>query len=90
MGIENFLDKTDLLLYKKLLSTIITKWDEMDSSTLGELMEKMRELHTNIESSIHQKKVHNTMSTDYNSFTPQKVGISERTMLKSILHSIRK
>jgi len=48
MGIENFLDKTDLLLYKKLLSTIITKWDEMDSSTLGELMEKMRELHTNI------------------------------------------
>jgi hypothetical protein len=56
MEIENFLDKTDLLLYKKLLSTIITKWDEMDSSTLGELMEKMRELHTNIESSIHQKK----------------------------------
>jgi hypothetical protein len=64
MEIENFLDKTDLLLYKKLLSTIITKWDEMDSSTLGELMEKMRELHTNIESSIHQKKVHDTMRTD--------------------------
>ena len=90
MEIENFLDKTDLLLYKKLLSTIITKWDEMDSSTLGELMEKMRELHTNIESSIHQKKVHDTMSTDYDSLTPQKAGISERTMLKSILHSIRK
>ena len=90
MGIENFLDKTDLLLYKKLLSTIITKWDEMDSSTLGELMEKMRELHTNIESSIHQKKVYNTMSTDYDSLTPQKAGITERTMLKSILHSIRK
>lgn len=90
MEIENFLDKTDLLLYKKLLSTIITKWDEMDSSTLGELMEKMRELHTNIESSIHQKKVHDTIRTDYDSLTPQKVGISERTMLKSILHSIRK
>jgi hypothetical protein len=90
MEIENFLDKTDLLLYKKLLSTIITKWDEMDSSTLGELMEKMRELHSNIESSIHQKKVHDTMRTDYDSLTPQKVGISERTMLKSILHSIRK
>jgi hypothetical protein len=90
MEIETFLDKTDLLLYKKLLSTIISKWDEMDSSTLGELMGKMSELHSNIESSIHQKNIHNTMNTDYNSLTPQKVGISERTMLKSILHSIRK
>ncbi len=90
MKIEDFLDKTDLLLYKKLLSTIITKWDEMDSSTLGELMEKMRELHTNIESAIHQKKVHDTMNTDYDSLTPKQAGISERTMLKSILHSIKK
>jgi hypothetical protein len=30
------------------------------------------------------------MRTDYDSLTPQKAGISERTMLKSILHSIRK
>lgn len=90
MEIENFLDKTDLLLYKKLLSTIITKWDEMDSSTLGELMEKMRELHTNIESAIHQKKVQDTMNTDYDSLTPKQAGINERTMLKSILHTIKK
>jgi hypothetical protein len=90
MEIGDFLDKTDLLLYKKLLSTIITKWDEMDSSTLGELMGKMSELHSNIESSIHQKNIYKTMNTDYNNLTPRKVGITERTMLKSILHSIRK
>jgi hypothetical protein len=90
MKIEDFLDKTDLLLYKKLLSTIITKWDEMDSSTLGELMEKMKELHTNIETAVHQKKVHNTMKTNYDSLTPKQGYISERTMLKSILHSIKK
>jgi hypothetical protein len=90
MEIGDFLDKTDLLLYKKLLSTIITKWDEMDSSTLGELMGKMSELHSNIESSIHQKNIYKTMNTDYNNLTPRKAGITERTMLKSILHSIRK
>jgi hypothetical protein len=90
MGVENFLDKTDLLLYKKLLSTIITKWDEMDSSTLGELMDKMRELHTNIETAIHQKKVKDTMNTNYSILPPKTAGINESTMLKSILHSIKK
>jgi hypothetical protein len=90
MGVENFLDKTDLLLYKKLLSTIITKWDEMDSSTLGELMDKMRELHNNIETTIHQKKVKDTMNTNYTNIPTKKEGIKESTMLKSILNSIKK
>lgn len=90
MKIEDFLYKTDLLLYKKLLSTIITKWDEIDSSTLGELMGKMSELHSNIESSIRQKSIQNTMNTNYNKLTPKKACMTERTMLKSILHSIIK
>jgi hypothetical protein len=39
--LEQFLNKTDLLLYKKILHTLIQKWDTIDPDTLADFLEKL-------------------------------------------------
>lgn len=54
--LEKLLDKTDLFLYKKILNLIIRDWDTMDSQRLGDLLDKLRELHQNLDGVVLQKK----------------------------------
>jgi hypothetical protein len=56
MGLEQFLSKTDLLLYKKILHTIIQKWDTIDPETLSDFLEKLGELHGNLNNVVKQMK----------------------------------
>jgi len=55
-NLERYLDKSDLLLYNKILNLIIKDWDGMDTQRLSELLEKLRELHDNLDKVILQRK----------------------------------
>ena len=65
MDIEKYLDKTDLILYNKIIQLIYKKWDEMDSTTLSDLLDKLRELHQNLDRVILQKKQHDLFTKEY-------------------------
>ena len=55
-NLEKYLNKSDLLLYNKILNLIIKDWDGMDTQRLSELLEKLRELHDNLDKVILQQK----------------------------------
>ena len=65
MDIEQFVDKTDILLYKKILSMIVKDWDTMDSDRLGQLLDKLRELHTSLDKVILQRQQQSLFDKDY-------------------------
>ena len=52
MDIEKYIDKTDLILYNKIIQLIYRDWDKLDSRQLSDLMDKLRELHQNLYSVI--------------------------------------
>jgi hypothetical protein len=56
MNIEQFVDKTDLLLYKRILNLIMKDWDGMETDKLSELLSKLKELHDNLDKVIIQRK----------------------------------
>lgn len=65
MDIEKYLDKTDLILYNKIIQLIYRDWDKLDSSQLSDLMDKLRELHQNLDNVILQKKQKSLFDKDY-------------------------
>ena len=65
MDIEKYLDKTDLILYNKIIQLIYRDWDKLDSNQLSDLMDKLRELHLNLDSVILQKKQHDLFTKEY-------------------------
>ena len=65
MNIEKFVDKTDVLLYKKILSMIVKDWDTMDSDRLGQLLDNLRELHTSLDKVILQRQQQSLFDKDY-------------------------
>ena len=65
MEIEQYLDKTDLILYNKIIQLIYRDWDKLDSNQLSDLMDKLRELHQNLDSVILQKKQHDLFTKEY-------------------------
>jgi hypothetical protein len=65
MDIEKYIDKTDLILYNKIIQLIYRDWDKLDSSQLSDLMDKLRELHQNLDSVILQKKQQSLFDKNY-------------------------
>ena len=65
MDIEQFVDKTDLLLYKRILNLITKDWDGMETDKLSELLSKLRELHDNLDKVIVQRKQQSLFNKDY-------------------------
>lgn len=65
MDIEKYIDKTDLILYNKIIQLIYRDWDKLDSNQLSDLMDKLRELHQNLDSVILQKKQHDLFTKEY-------------------------
>ena len=65
MDIEKYIDKTDLILYNKIIKLIYRDWESLDSSTLSDLMDKLRELHQNLDNVILQKKQHDLFTKEY-------------------------
>ena len=98
MDIEKYIDKTDLILYNKIIQLIYRDWDKLDSSQLSDLMDKLRELHQNLDDVILQKKQKSLFDKDYYNSHFDRGSIKECVDLKSISlsniiqysHTIRK
>lgn len=98
MDIEKYIDKTDLVLYNKIIQLIYRDWDKLDSSQLSDLMDKLRELHQNLDNVILQKKQKSLFDKNYYKSNFDRSSIKESVDLKSISlsniiqysHTIRK
>jgi hypothetical protein len=93
--LEKLLDKTDLFLYKKILGLIIRDWDTMDSQRLGDLLDKLRELHQHLDGIVLQKKQSKLFDKNYYQFNFDRGDMEEdiRTKplsLRSVLQTIKK
>ncbi len=84
MEIEQYLDKTDLILYNKIIQLIYRDWDKLDSNQLSDLMDKLRELHQNLDSVILQKKQHDLFNKEYFKSNFDRGSVKECVDLKSI------
>ena len=84
MEIEQYLDKTDLILYNKIIKLIYRDFDSLDSSTLSDLMDKLRELHQNLDDVILQKKQQSLFDKDYYKSNFDRGSVKESVDLKSI------
>jgi hypothetical protein len=84
MDIEQFVDKTDILLYKKILSMIIKDWDTMDSDRLGQLLDKLRELHTSLDKVILQRQQQSLFDKDYYTSQFDRKNVNETISIGSI------
>jgi len=84
MDIEQFVDKTDILLYKKILSMIVKDWDTMDSDRLGQLLDKLRELHTSLDKVILQRKQQSLFDKDYYTSQFDRKNVNETISIGSI------
>lgn len=90
MGLEQFLSKTDLLLYKKILHTIIQKWDTIDPDTLSDFLEKLGELHGNLNNVVKQMKTYSMYHPISDTQIESKQVKSDSVSLTDILHTIKK
>ena len=98
MDIEKYIDKTDLVLYNKIIQLIYRDWDKLDSSQLSDLMDKLRELHQNLDNVILQKKQKSLFDKNYYKSNFDRSSVKESVDLKSISlsniiqysHTIRK
>ncbi len=84
MDIENYIDKTDLILYNKIIQLIYRDWDKLDSSQLSDLMDKLRELHQNLDNVILQKKQKSLFDKSYYKSNFDRGSIKECVDLNSI------
>jgi len=84
MDIEKYLDKTDLILYNKIIQLIYKRWDSMDSTTLSDLLDKLRELHQNLDRVILQKKQQDLFTKEYYKSNFNRGSIKETKSLESI------
>ena len=84
MNIEKFVDKTDILLYKKILSMIVKDWDTMDSDRLGQLLDKLRELHTSLDKVILQRQQQSLFDKDYYTSQFDRKNVNETISKESI------
>jgi len=66
MEIDKFLNKTDIQLYRGILRKIYKDFDNIEPSVLGELLDKLKELHIELEKIIQQRKTQKMYDTPKN------------------------
>ena len=81
---EHFLQKTDLILYKKILDMIVKDWDGMETDRLSELLSQLRVLHDNLDKVIIQKKQQSLFDKNYYKSNFDRGRVKESVDLKSI------
>ena len=84
MDIEKYIDKTDLILYNKIIQLIYRDWEKLDGNQLTDLLNLIRDLHQNLDSVILQKKQHDLFNKEYYKSNFDRGSIRERVDLKSI------
>jgi len=72
MELEKFLDKTDIQLYRGILEKIFREFDTLEPQVLGDLMDKLRELHQNLDSIVKQRKTQSMYDNKFFKHTGEK------------------
>jgi disulfide oxidoreductase YuzD len=66
MELNKFLNKTDIQLYRGILNKIFKEFDTIEPQVLGDLLDKLRELHQNLDNIVKQKQTQSMFNTPYN------------------------
>jgi hypothetical protein len=72
MELNKLLNKSDMLLYKGILNKIFREFDTLEPQVLGDLMDKLKELHQNLDSIVKQKKIKSMYDDDFFKYTGEK------------------
>jgi hypothetical protein len=65
MELDKFLNKTDIQLYRGILHKIYKDFDNMEPSVLGDLLDKLKELHYELDKVVQQKNTQQMYNTPY-------------------------
>ena len=84
MDIETYVDRTDLILYNKIIQLIYRDFQKLDANQLTDLLNLIRDLHQNLDSVILQKKQQSLFDKDYYKSNFDRGGVNESIDLMSI------
>ena len=66
MDLSLFLHKTDIQLYKSILNKINKDFDSLEPSVLGDLLDKLKDIHSSLENVVRQKSIQQMYDTPKN------------------------
>ena len=72
MELNNFLNKTDIQLYRGILNKIFKEFDTLEPQVLGDLLDKLRELHQNLDNIVKQKQTKSMYDDQFFQYTGEK------------------
>jgi hypothetical protein len=72
MELNNFLNKTDIQLYRGILNKIFKEFDTLEPQVLGDLLDKLRELHQNLDNIVKQKQTKSMYDGQFFQYTGEK------------------
>jgi len=65
MELNKFLNKTDIQLYQSILKKIYKDFDNIEPSVLGDLLDKLKELHDELDNIVKQRRTQQMYNTPY-------------------------
>jgi hypothetical protein len=66
MDLSLFLHKTDIQLYKSILHKINKDFNSLEPSVLGDLLDKLKDIHSSLENVVRQKSIQQMYDTPKN------------------------
>ena len=96
MDIETYVDRTDLILYNKIIQLIYRDFQKLDANQLTDLLNLIRDLHQNLDSVILQRKQQSLFDKEYYKSNFDRGDVKENFQSISLLnlipisHSIKK
>jgi hypothetical protein len=66
MNLSLFLHKTDIQLYKSILNKINKDFDNLEPSVLGDLLDKLKDIHSSLENVVRQRSIQQMYDTPRN------------------------
>ena len=85
MDLSLFLHKTDIQLYKSILNNINKDFDNLEPSVLGDLLDKLKDIHSSLENVVRQKSIQQMYDTPKN----KRMNLIRLKMDKEELEKIR-
>jgi len=66
MELNKFLNKTDIQLYQSILKKIYKDFDNIEPSVLGDLLDKLKDIHSSLENVVRQRSIQQMYDTPRN------------------------
>lgn len=85
MDLSLFLHKTDIQLYKSILNKINKDFDNLEPSLLGDLLDKLKDIHSSLENVVRQRSIQQMYDTPRN----KRLNLIKLKMDKEELEKIR-